>query len=353
MFKKNKNRLVMSVLILAAVTTQVEALHVSVSTAGSHGVNLVDGFVSAGPSALVRIDPNILTVAETQTLFESTSGTTVNAFHIRDNGNYLFSSLTGVTFGGLIFDDDKVIEYDPNTGIATVFYDFGERATSPNGHDIDIDAIAEYDGFLYLSNLGDTFVIDGCDKVYSENDVIKINLSDDTVSLAFDGFLLKGDDPFFNVSGFSTYGGTMAMSVSTGGSDPTSLFGTTFDRNDIIAYDPESGATWQVLDGNGLFSGSATGAIIDALHVEPEFSANAKECLFQYAGQNFTQLFRPALAETLFFEDYTFRYYEDTNTYLGFYQDKRVHLLQPDISSDIKDVGSLWYFMHLSGCENQ
>ncbi len=44
------------------------------------------------------------------------------------------------------------------------------------------------------------------------------------------------------------------MSIATGGGGPTSLFGATIDRNDVIAYDPESGATWQVLDGNGLFS---------------------------------------------------------------------------------------------------
>ena len=68
-----------------------------------------------------------------------------------------------MAFGGLTFDDDKVIEYNPNTAVSTVFYDFGERATSPNGHDI--DAIAEYKGFLYLSNLGDTFVIDSGSKV--------------------------------------------------------------------------------------------------------------------------------------------------------------------------------------------
>ncbi len=353
MFNKMKNRLALCMLILISTTVKVDALHVSVSVASSHGIYLIDGFVSVGSSGIVRFDRENLTKAETQMLFESISGTSVNAFHIRDNGNYLFSSFTQVIFGGIAFDDDKVIEYNPSTGVSTVFYDFGERATSPNGHDIDIDAIAEYNGFLYLSNLGDTFVIDGGGRIYSENDVVKINLSDNTVSLAFDGSLLTGGDPFFNISGFSIYGGTMAMSVSTGGSCPTSLFGTTIDRNDIMAYDLESSATWQVLDGNGIFSGSVTGAIIDALHVEPEFSANAKECLFQYAGQNFTQLFRPASAETLFFEDYTFRYYKDTNTYLGFYQEKRVHLLQPDISNDIQDVGSLWYFMHLSGCENQ
>ena len=82
----------------------------------------------------------------------------------------------------------------------------------------------------------------------------------------------------------------------------------------------------------------------------PPVSTKNKDCLFKWAEQQYPTFFSSALAGSQLFEDYTYRYYNDTNTYLGISQDTKVHLLQADLTDKIKDVGYFEYFQQLAGC---
>ncbi len=85
----------------------------------------------------------------------------------------------------------------------------------------------------------------------------------------------------------------------------------------------------------------------------PNVSIEAKDCLFKWAEQQYPTLFNPAPADSQFFEDYTYRYYSNTNTYLGFNQNKKIYLLQADKSDNIEDVGFFEYYLNLADCNTQ
>jgi photosystem II stability/assembly factor-like uncharacterized protein len=85
----------------------------------------------------------------------------------------------------------------------------------------------------------------------------------------------------------------------------------------------------------------------------PQFSSETTNCLFDWAEQQYPDTFSPATAQSQFVGEYIYRYYSDTNTYLGFFQHKKVHLLQPTISDKIKDVGFIQHYLNLSLCDEK
>lgn len=81
-----------------------------------------------------------------------------------------------------------------------------------------------------------------------------------------------------------------------------------------------------------------------------QLSEKSKNCLFTWAEQQFSQLFSPVGVQSEVIKDYTYRYYNQSNNYLGFFQDKNIHFLQPSVSAEIQDVGSVKHYQNLSGC---
>lgn len=60
----------------------------------------------------------------------------IDAFHVLDSGNFIFSTSNNATIDGVTFRDGDLIEFDPITGIATLF-----QAESEFSSNEDIDAI--------------------------------------------------------------------------------------------------------------------------------------------------------------------------------------------------------------------
>lgn len=79
-------------------------------------------------------------------------------------------------------------------------------------------------------------------------------------------------------------------------------------------------------------------------------SNEAKNCLFNWAEQQYPSIFRPAFSNSQIFGDYYYRYYGGVNTYLGIFQDKKIHFLQANSSNAIADVGYFEYYQYLAGC---
>ena len=75
-----------------------------------------------------------------------------------------------------------------------------------------------------------------------------------------------------------------------------------------------------------------------------------KECLFNWAEKQYPALFSPASVQSQLFENYKYRYYRKTNIYLGFFKDKKVHLLEANKTDGIVDVGDIESFLKLAGC---
>ena len=80
-------------------------------------------------------------------------------------------------------------------------------------------------------------------------------------------------------------------------------------------------------------------------------SNETKNCVFNWAEQQYPTLFGLTTGESSQFEQYTYRYYSDTQSYLGFFQDKKIHYLNKNQSNNIEDVGYFEYYQHLAGCD--
>lgn len=83
----------------------------------------------------------------------------------------------------------------------------------------------------------------------------------------------------------------------------------------------------------------------------PKIDSHAvSNCLFDWAENKYPDSFASS-SETNQWRGYYYRYYAETNAYLGFFLDQEVHLLQPDISTKISTHGDIQYYQNLSGCK--
>lgn len=82
------------------------------------------------------------------------------------------------------------------------------------------------------------------------------------------------------------------------------------------------------------------------------FSNTSKNCLFNWAETTYPQLFAGSGSDSLLTDHYIYRYYDQSHSYLGFYQDNKVHVYFPNQTGDIDEVGLLEDYLRLSGCDS-
>jgi photosystem II stability/assembly factor-like uncharacterized protein len=82
-----------------------------------------------------------------------------------------------------------------------------------------------------------------------------------------------------------------------------------------------------------------------------EDDKQSSECLFNWAEQQYPELFNPTPSFTASWNGYQYRYYSATNTYVGFLHKQEVHLLRPNISDDVSVIGHINTYLDLSGCQ--
>lgn len=99
--------------------------------------------------------------------------------------------------------------------------------------------------------------------------------------------------------------------------------------------------------GNDVYVDTASG--IFKLSEKANFTA-VSDCIFSWAEQENTDLFAPASADSEQWNGYIYRYYSQTNTYLGISHEQEIHQLQPYVSSDIMTKDSIASYQNLSGC---
>ncbi len=74
------------------------------------------------------------------------------------------------------------------------------------------------------------------------------------------------------------------------------------------------------------------------------------DCIFSWVEQKNTALFNSPPTRSGEWHGYTFRYYGQSNTYLGILHEQEVHQLQPTLSGDIMTQGSIAFYQSQSGC---
>jgi hypothetical protein len=112
----------------------------------------------------------------------------IDAAHILDTGNIVLSTVIGETLGGLTFGKGDLIEYNPTTNTSTLFFD--ENLFSSAQPNIDA-AYVRGNGNIILSTTGNA-TLGGLG--FGKDDLIEYNPTTDVATLFFDGSLFSGNE---------------------------------------------------------------------------------------------------------------------------------------------------------------
>jgi len=179
-------------------------------------------------------DTNTATKFADASLFDDED---IDALFIRQNGNIIISSINSGILGGQAYNQEDLAEIDPNTMVGSLFLDGGIFFNVPSGIGIDLDAahVRSNGNILFSTSGASTTIVGGV--AFDENDIVELNPNDGSASVIFDGSsLLGGGDAFNNLSGISELAnGNLLLSVSTGSaSSVVTLGGIGFTRDDIV-----------------------------------------------------------------------------------------------------------------------
>jgi hypothetical protein len=112
----------------------------------------------------------------------------IDAVHVLSNGNIILSTAGEATLGGLTFGNGDLIEYNPTTDVGTLYFDESLFV----GGDEDIDAVHILDNGNIILSTGAASTLGGLS--YSEGDLIEYNPTTDVATLFFDGGLFDGSE---------------------------------------------------------------------------------------------------------------------------------------------------------------
>lgn len=194
-------------------------------------------------------------VTDTAGLFFSESlfsnGEDVDAVHVLDNGHIILSTEGGATLGGLTFKDGDLVDYDPVTDTATLFFD---ESLFSRGEDIDAVSILD-NGNLVLST-EDSASLGGLS--FRDGDLVLYDLLADTASLYLSENLFCSGEDIDAVHVLAN--GDILLSTESS----AKLGGLTFEDGDIVLYNPVTNSTTLYFDEDLLQCGSED---IDAAYV--------------------------------------------------------------------------------------
>ncbi len=168
------------------------------------------------------------------TIFDE-DGVDVNAADLLPNGHLVLSVSddAGATLAGVHVDDGDLVEYDPQTGTASLYLD-----ESVFGTNVDIDAVEVFSNGHILVSLRRDETIAGT--LYLDGDVIKYDPVAGTFSRFLNEALLGGAD----TDAFSASSGHYLLSANAS----FTLGGLAFDDGDVVDYDPVTGVAFKVVD---------------------------------------------------------------------------------------------------------
>ena len=160
----------------------IDALHVLASgniiLSTSNTKSSLLGGLSFGNGDLIEYNPT----TGSGTLFFSEglfgSDEDIDAVHILTNGNIILSTIDGATLGGFSFGDGDLIEYNPTTDTATLFFD-----ESLFSADEDIDAVHILESGNIVLSTGGAATLGGLS--FGDGDLIEYNSTTYSATLYF------------------------------------------------------------------------------------------------------------------------------------------------------------------------
>jgi hypothetical protein len=241
----------MLVIFAAAAMSMVFASPAKATIILSIDRNKTLGGLSFGKNELAEYDPS----TDTATLYFNELGAVsdLDAAHVLDTGNIILSTTEAATLGGLSFDAGDLVEYNPTTGTATLYFDQDLFSQAEN-----IDAAYILDnGNIILSTVVNAS-LGGLS--FNSGDLAEYNPTTDTATLYFDGSLFSSTENI-DAAHILSNGNIVLSTVG----DAT-LGGMTFGAADLAEYNPTTDVATLYFDGS-LFSGPGTAPNLDAVYV--------------------------------------------------------------------------------------
>lgn len=209
------------------------------------------GGLTFGKDSLVEYTPG----TDTATLYLDGSlfggPADIDAVHVLENDNIVLSTVAGTTLGGLAFGKGDLVEYNPTTETAALFFD--ENLFSSSQPNIDAAYIRD-NGNIILSTTGNA-TLGGLS--FGKDDLIEYNPATDVATLFLDGNLFSGNEDIDAVHLLSN--GNIVLSTA----GTATLGGLSFGAGDLADYNPTTSMATLYFDGSNF----ATSANIDAVHL--------------------------------------------------------------------------------------
>ncbi len=165
----------------------------------------------------------------------------IDAVHVLANSNIILSTAGGATLGGLTFGNGDLIEYNPTTDVGTLYFDESLFV----GGDEDIDAVHILDnGNIILSSTAAS-TLGGLS--FSESDLIEYNPTTDVATLFFDGslfdssenidaaYILDCSNIILSTEGAATLGGLTFANGSLAEYNPTTDVATLYFSESLFS----------------------------------------------------------------------------------------------------------------------
>ncbi len=177
----------------------------------------------------------------------------INAFDILDNGHVILSADENARISSLNFGDDDIVEYDPNTGNATIYF---SGSNFSNGSE-NVDAVSVLpNGHIVLSTSGGARI---GSLSFDDDDLVEYDPSSGYATPLFNGNRFAHNEDINAVHVFDD--GLIVFSTRSN----AALDGLSFTPADLIAYDPAGDSAWMFFRGYAHFANG--GEDIDAVSI--------------------------------------------------------------------------------------
>ncbi len=211
----------------------------------------------------------------------------VDAVHVLSNGHLVLSTTGDATLGGLPFSNEDLIDYDPVTDEATLIFD-GDAAFTFAANIVAVHAL---DSGNYVLSMSGSNTLGGLS--FGSDDLVEYNPSGGTV----DGLASETARLYFDGGAHFTAGSSIdAAHILDNGNlvlstmNAATIGGFTFDDGDLFEYNPSGGTvdglaseTARLYFDEGLFSADEA---ITAVHITEAAGADPHTDTLSYAGSS-------------------------------------------------------------------
>ncbi len=179
----------------------------------------------------------------------------IDAVHILANGHIVLSTTGSASIGGVSFQDEDLVDYDPSSGTATIVFD--GSAIFAGFEDLDAVHVLS-NGHILLSTEGSAS-IGGLS--FESRDLVEYNTSTGIATLYLDGSSVFNGAANINAVHVLD-NGHVVMSVA---GTNRSIGSLTFNQEDLVEYDPVADSAIMYFDGSSYFGSLPSN--INTLHI--------------------------------------------------------------------------------------